>query len=216
MRSFKGPKKQGGWIGAAIGAVGLIGGALISKKGAGDQNDRAVDEARQQQAFQERMSSTAYQRSSLDLEKAGLNRILALGSPASTPSGAAAPVVNELDGVASAAMQVGQNLNLAANTALQRKQTKTQAAQARNLNYSSDRMFSASELDQEKKHTERTQQGVNIMIARNQGHQAQLNSAKAAIANVERKVYESAGGTALKWAEKLGIKGPNVRVPFKR
>lgn len=45
-------------------------------------------EAKRNRAFQMYMANTAYQRAAKDLDKAGLNRILALGSPAATPSGA--------------------------------------------------------------------------------------------------------------------------------
>lgn len=78
----------GGVIGGAgIGAVsGLVGGLL--------QGRGAKRAARKQREFQERMSNTAYQRSRRDLEKAGYNPLLALGSPATTPPGAKADVPN--------------------------------------------------------------------------------------------------------------------------
>ena len=49
-------------------------------------------EASKNRGFQAWMSGTAYQRAAKDLEKAGLNRILALGNPATTPSGSAASI----------------------------------------------------------------------------------------------------------------------------
>lgn len=68
---------------------GAIGGDLV---GAGISGLFNAREAAKNRAWQEDMSNTAYQRAAIDLEKAGLNRVLALGSPASTPSGATSSI----------------------------------------------------------------------------------------------------------------------------
>lgn len=79
---------------ALIGVGGQLLGGIFGDSGARRQNRAALQIAREQMAFQERMSSTAVQRRVQDMRAAGLNPILAAGNPASSPAGQTAPVVN--------------------------------------------------------------------------------------------------------------------------
>lgn len=69
------------------GMVSGIAGDLLGALGGGAFSAR---EAAKNREWQEKMASTQYQRAAKDLEAAGLNRILGIGSPASAGTGAQA------------------------------------------------------------------------------------------------------------------------------
>lgn len=127
------------------GAANLLGG-VIGSRGQATANKQNLTIAREQMAFQERMSNSAYQRAAADLDKAGLNRILALGSPASSPGGASAVMQNvkaplqkgisdATNSAVQAAKSVAEIKNIDANT------TSTQA----NTRYTGTRNLIATE-----------------------------------------------------------------------
>lgn len=136
------------FISDALGAIGgfIVGGppgALIGYSMSQSRDARQAQEnvnaqnvalTREQMAFQERMSSTAYQRAMADMKAAGLNPMLAYAQGgASTPGGASVKLENPQAVGASSGQAVAQMLQGATQSAQQAASAEMLSAQAAKL-----------------------------------------------------------------------------------
>jgi hypothetical protein len=120
-------------------AASVLGPAAIAGLGSffgGSASNKAAKKiAREQMAFQERMSNTSYQRSTKDLIAAGLNPMLAVPGGASTPPGASAPVNDVISPAVNSALhgsRASAELNsIRASTEASEATAANQRAQAR-------------------------------------------------------------------------------------
>ncbi|AXL14656.1 DNA pilot protein [Microviridae sp.] len=207
-----------------LAGASLIGGGL-SFLGGLSSNKTSKKMAREQMAFQERMSNTAYQRSMADMRKAGLNPMLAYQKGgASTPSGAQPNIRNPLEGAPQAAsayvaakMASANIKNVEANTALTREKANTetlvQAKTVADTNLSNANTGWINQKAVTEGHiSERERMQVEVvtnqvLVSDADASEAVNRSLRAA---VETAIFDNGGGNVLQWmriANELGF-GP--------
>lgn len=189
-----------------IGAGGSLLGGIVGSSGQSAANRSNERIAKDNRAFQERMSSTAYQRSTKDLEAAGLNRILALGSPSSTPSGSTATMQNPKKAMAA-------GISSATTTAMNLRQ---QNATIQNIDMDTTLKLSQANLV-ESQDAQTLQDTINLNTAQ-QLNQVNIQIRKLQIPNVQAEAdlwnwLESAEASEIFKA--LPIAGPLVKPIFK-
>lgn len=179
------------WLGPAI-DVGLgllgVGGRVLA-------NREQRLEARRNRQFQERMSSTAAQRSQADYAAAGLNPLLAYDRPASSPGGSMADIEDVVAPGVSSAMAAKR---MRADLELLREQTEKTRNERRSAEVSA-RIASNTEV-------EATQTAIAKLRQEREVQPFQLELAKA-LAELQKANVPGAQAEAQFW-NSLGKAGP--------
>ena len=177
-------------LGTALAVGGSLLGGLFSSRGQRKANEQNIQLAREQMAFQERMSNSAYQRAMKDMKLAGLNPILSAKQPASTPGGASTRVENVVGAGISAFNSTNSALAAASNARATANYTNAKAVQQE---FQNENFFNKDLPEPQKK--------VNAALA-----QTGLNSAIVALATeaVKKKNIEKFTEIIKNGAQEMG------------
>lgn len=190
-------------IGGVVSGVGSIIGGLFGRQGQQDANKDNLQIAREQMKFQERMSSTAYQRAMADMKKAGLNPILAATQGgASSPAGASAVMQNENASIAPAinsAVDAFRSIYEIRNMKATNEQIKTNADLNRVLSVQAD--ANTAKALAEAQHTNVKSQIDQARLPRERTMSKAWEAAEQAVTSAKKMSSVVAKEFKKKWAE---------------
>lgn len=132
-------------------SAGLLGAtSILGALGSLWTNKQSKKLTREQMEFMKDLSNSAISRSMADMKKAGINPILAAGSPASTPSPGLPQLSNPAESAISSAKALGDLQNVRANTEVARANVLESAAKVQQMGFQDQNIKASTDLNEAK------------------------------------------------------------------